>query len=104
MTAIVAKDYTKAQGMLSSDLRSKITTGDDLKQAIVEQGGEPTSFTASGFNFSDNAALVTGTAQVNGSPLYITMALAKEGDTWKISGYKGSTTPPTPAPTGTNGS
>src|SRR5258707_2857859 len=49
MTAVVAKDYTKAQGLLSADLKSKITTAGDLKQAIIEQGGEPASFTVSGY-------------------------------------------------------
>lgn len=100
MTAIVAKDYTKAQGMLSADLKSKITSGDDLKQAIIQQGGEVSNYSSSGFQFNDTAAIVTGTGQANGSTLYITMALAKEGDTWKVSGYKGSTTPPTATPTG----
>lgn len=100
MTAIVAKDYTKAQGMLSTDLKSQLATGDALKQVVVQLGGEPSNFTANGFNLSGTTAQVNGTSLVNGTTIYISLVLTQEGDTWKIAGFHGSATPPTATPSG----
>ena len=100
MTAVVAKDYTKAQTQLSADLKSQIATGDALKQFVMQLGGELSSFNSNGYNLSGTTAQVSGTGLVNGTTVYITLVLTQEGDTWKIAGIHGSTTPPTSTPTG----
>lgn len=101
MNAVVAKDYTKAYGLVHSSQQTSFGgSSDGMKQLFSGNGWEPSAFT-----FSQMQSLTTGDAVVNdtgtfsGTTKYITMFLRKDGDVWKILGFNVSTTQPTAIPT-----
>ena len=101
MTAVQAKNYTKAYGLIISTQQTNFGGSSDGMQQLFESNGwEPSSY-----NSTDVAALTSGQTVVNGSgsfggtTKYVTLILQKEGDTWKIAGFNVSATPPTPIPT-----
>ena len=100
MTALIAKDYTKAFTMIHPS--QKEAFGNDaagMEQVLSDNGIEPTTYTSTNVQINGNA-FVNGTGTFDGKTRYVYMSLVKDGDTWKISSIEVNDNAPTPTPTG----
>ena len=98
MTALVAKDYTKAYGMiLPSQQEAFGGNAQGMEQVLSENGIEPTSYTFTNVQLVGNA-FVNGTGTFDGKTRYVYMSLVKDGDTWKISSIEVNDDAPTATP------
>ncbi len=100
MNALIAKDYTKAYGMVHPS-QQEAFGGDaaGLEQVLTEQGILPTTFTSTYVNIIGDA-IVNGTGTFDGKMKYVYVNLRKDGDTWKILGLEVNDNAPTATPTG----
>jgi len=107
MSALVAKDYTKAYGMIhltyQADFGGSVVGMEDL---FTSKGIEPASFILTNVNTGEDA-FVSGTGTFAGKLKYIYIRLRKEdipveGNNWKIAELDVNDNLPTATPTNTN--
>ena len=100
MNALIAKDYTKAYGMVHPDQQANFGgSADGMEQVLSEQGIEPSTFTFANVQIGQEA-LVNGTGTFGGKTRYVYISLRKAGDTWKIIGIEVNDQAPTATPQG----
>lgn len=101
MTAVQAKNYTTAYGMIISSQQTSFGgSADGMQQLFEGNGWEPTDYKSTNVaTYTSGQTLVNGTGTFGGTTKYVSIVLQKEGDTWKIAGFSASTTPPTPEAT-----
>jgi hypothetical protein len=99
MNALVAKDYTKAYGLIHSSQQANFGgSADGLKQLITDKGLQPSTFSVTNIQISNSDALVNGTGTFGGASKYVYVNLSKDGETWKVMGLQVSDQAPTATP------
>src|ERR1041385_3452395 len=95
MAALIAKDYTKAYGMVIPAQQASFGgSPDGMQQLISGKGWEPTSYTFLNFQLGSDA-IVNDTGVFGGSTKYVYINLRQDGGTWKILGLDVNDTAPT---------
>lgn len=100
MNALIAKDYTKAYGMVHPS-QQEAFGGDvaGMEQVLSEQGLLPSIYTFANVQIGTDA-LVNGTGTFGGKTKYVYISLRKDGETWKIIGMEVNDNAPTATPSG----
>ena len=99
MNALIAKDYTKAYGMVHSSQQSSFGGSPEaMQQQFSTQGLQPTTYKFANVQVGTDA-LVNGTGTFGGNTKYVYISLRKDGDTWKILGLDVNDNAPTATPT-----
>ncbi len=107
MNAIVAKDYTKAFGLVATSAQGTFGGSPSGMQTMIEgQNEEPTSYTYQGVNATTDAnnqlvVLINGTGSFNGTTRYVYLQLQQDGNDYKVTNYTVNDTAPTATPVGT---
>ena len=100
MNALIAKDYTKAYGMVHPDQQTNFGgSADGMEQVLSDQGIVPSTFTFTNVQVGQDA-LVNGTGTFDGKTRYVYISMRKAGDTWKIIGIEVNDQAPTATPEG----
>jgi len=101
MNALIAKDYTKAYGMIHPE-QQEAFGGDaaGMEQVLSEQGLLPSSYSFTNVNIFNDQAMVNGTGVFGGKMKYVYLSLKKNGDAWKIIGLEVNENAPTATPAG----
>ena len=99
MAALIAKDYTKAYGMVLPAQQSNFGgSADGMKQMFADKGLEPASYQFLNFQLLGSDAIVNDTGSFGGNTKYVYVNLRQDGDAWKILGLQVNDNPPTATP------
>lgn len=98
MNTVIAKDFTKAYGMVHPSQQTSFGgSPDQMKQLFTSNDWIPSSFTSTNAQAGTDA-IVNGTGNFGGTTKYVEIDLRKDGDTWKILGFRADVNPPTVTP------
>jgi hypothetical protein len=98
MTALTAKAYAKAYGMILPSQQAAFGgSPEGLQQLITDKQWSPSSFSLPSVHVGTGAQ-VNGTGVFGGATRYVYITLGKDGDAWKISSLEVSDNAPTPTP------
>src|SRR5262249_32591867 len=100
MTALVAKDYAKAYGLVDPSQQAAFGgSADGLQKALSDRGMLPTTFTFTNFSLGTNGSIVNGKGTFNGATKYVYTTLLKSGDnTYKVGQLDVNDNAPTATP------
>src|SRR5258706_11491464 len=99
MTALIAKDYAKAYGMVLPAQQANFGgSANGMKDKFSSAGIEPSSYTFLNFQLLGSQAIVNDTGSVGGATKYIYINLQQDSDTWKILGFDVNDNAPTATP------
>ena len=100
MNALIAKDYTKAYGMVHPSQKESFGgSAEGMQKVLSDNALEPSSFTFTYVQIIGDA-IVNGTGIFGGENKYVYVNLRKDGDAWKIIGLEVNNTAPTATPSG----
>lgn len=100
MNDLIAKDYTKAYGMVHPEQQESFGgSPEGMQQLLGDNNMLPSSFTFANVQVGTDA-IANGTGTFDGKTKYVHISLRKSGDTWKIIGLEVNDNAPTATPSG----
>jgi len=98
MNALIAKDYTKAYGLIHSTQQNSFGgSPQGMQKVFSAKGWAPSSYTFANIQVGTDA-IANGSAVFNGATQYVYISLRKDGDAWKILGLDINGNAPTATP------
>lgn len=98
LTALVAKDYGKAYGMVHPSQQTSFGgSADGMQQLFTTSGLQPSAFSVTNVQVATDG-IASGSGTFDGTTKYFHVDMRKDGDTWKVIGFFASPNPPTATP------